>query len=175
IQNGVVTFCSALQFGKQVSLLKFNVDNLVQRKPGQTLARKPFVDRSVNSKTPDAGKLMKQKQSIAKATTTLEKPDKSPKGDLNSEEFMFSYKDVEDTYDDIWPRLRRESLIKVLRNYCNNTNDTPPPSPEPAFENINPMFFELPAMEVPQLIDEDVWNPIYNVDMPECEDLDMSV
>ncbi|KAJ8961058.1 hypothetical protein NQ314_005988 [Rhamnusium bicolor] len=128
-----------------------NADNLVQRKPGNNLTiRKPFLDRSVNSKTPDTGKLLKPKLKFTKETATVEKPKKSPKEDLNADDFMFSYKDVEE--------------------------DTPPPTPDPAPLDIDPIFFELPEVEMPELPDEDNLNRTFEVEIPELDydDLDIS-
>lgn len=67
----------------------------MQRKPGNILARKPFLDRSVNSKTPDTAKLQNSKLHCTK-TSAVEKPKLSPKldDDLNAEDFTYSFKDV---------------------------------------------------------------------------------
>ncbi|KAJ8969555.1 hypothetical protein NQ317_016587 [Molorchus minor] len=140
-----------------------NADNLVQKKT----RRKPFVDRSVNSKTPDTQKLLKPKQNFATEPETVEVP-KSPKEDLNAEE------DVEDTYDDMWPRLSKRNIVEILHNYCNR-EDTLPPSPALPMEEISPIFFELPEVDVPQLIEEDNWNQTFEVEMPDYDDFDMSI
>lgn len=61
----------------------FSDTNVAQKKLENVLTRKPLLDRSVNSKTPDTGK--------------LQKPKVSPKieDDLNGENFTYSFKDTE--------------------------------------------------------------------------------
>ncbi|XP_018572760.1 uncharacterized protein LOC108912083 [Anoplophora glabripennis] len=152
-----------------------NAESAMVRKPGNVLVRKPFIDRSVNSKTPDTGKLQKSKLNIK--GTTVEKPKLSPilNNDLSAEEFTYSFKDVKESYEDIWPksRLSSDDLIQILRNYC-NVEDTPPPSPEPAPIEINPIFFELPHIEMPDFqLEEEPANEVIDIDLPYLDDSEL--
>ncbi|KAJ8917791.1 hypothetical protein NQ315_010697 [Exocentrus adspersus] len=155
-------------------LFSENSESVAQRKPGSLLARKPFLDRSVNSKTPDTAKVQKSKLNLPKGAATAEKPKVSPKlEDLNIDDYAYSFKDVEDSYEDIWPasgRLGSENLVKILRNYC-NVEDTPPPSPEGAPLEIHPMFFELPKLEPPVFqLEEEPLVLVDDIEVPEFED-----
>lgn len=58
------------------------------------MPRKPFFDISVNSKTPDPNKLLKQKQPLKQVEAKPARKPKSPlESDLNAEDFTFSYKE----------------------------------------------------------------------------------
>nr|XP_023021223.1 uncharacterized protein LOC111509671 [Leptinotarsa decemlineata] len=175
-----------------------NTDSLIQRKPGANqISRKPFVDRSVNSKTPEISKFVKSKLQFAKDAAGLEKASHndfackeipnisiSPQNDdLSAEDYIFSGKVVEDVSEDLWPDLHlgREGIINILRNYC-QLGDTPPPSPtSDCFDidpiNIDPLFFSLPDdnMHASPVVWEECCE---NVDVPKIEsddDLDSSL
>ncbi|KAG5889838.1 hypothetical protein JTB14_023163 [Gonioctena quinquepunctata] len=167
-----------------------NADNLVQRKPGANqISRKPFVDRSVNSKTPDINKITKSKLHLSKETTAPEKL--SPKAaisceipkitisprseDLNTEDYVFSGKQVEAHSDNFWPELHldREDILNILQKYCQNA-DTPPPSPssdiyETNSIDIDPMFLELPTEDVQNQVRPYFLEDSFEVEVPQME------
>ncbi|XP_056635857.1 uncharacterized protein LOC130444634 [Diorhabda sublineata] len=170
--------------------LSENAENNIQRKPvPHQLTRKPFIDRSVNGKS-SADKIMKSNNTMNKDVFKQKVSPKaslsqvSPKEDLNGEDFMFSGKDVDDLYDDVWPPLHlgKEGIIKILRDYSFPKN-SPPPSVNSDFDYlemepvIDSDFLELVpnnmfTIDVPMLLDES-----FEVELPQMqsfEDFDTS-
>lgn len=89
-------------------------------------------------------------------------------------------KNVSDFYDDIWgnpPSLGTEGIIKILRNYCTRSEDTPPPSPVKNLldiQEIQQTYFDLPIFNYePEEMEEMSELELDDMDVPPV-DFDMS-
>ncbi|XP_072377465.1 uncharacterized protein [Diabrotica undecimpunctata] len=168
--------------------LSENVDSHIQRKQGNNhLSRKPFIDRSVNGKSPQEKNMKKNlpgKDSLIKQKISPDMSKVVQEDNLNGEDFIYSGKTMKDSYNDIWPsfRLDKEDIIKILRDYSYPPK-TPPPFIDSDFDDfkpttyIEPEFIEmLPkdicTVQAPVILDES-----FEVDMPDLqtfEDLDLT-
>lgn len=164
---------------------------MVQRKPSNVLTRKPFLDRTVNSKSPDPAR-QKSNVNLTNGTASVEKSKVSPKikENFNEPDFTYSFKEVEgkfvkyinyfvaflmfnviislDDCEDVWPRSElfgRENRINICRNYC-SVEDTPPPSPV----RISPIFFDLPKFELPDFQLEEFLDETIDIEVPSYVD-----
>jgi len=108
-----------------------NAESMVQRKPGANtlLPRKPFVDKTVNCNTPDTNRKQKSHLTIKEPTKATSPTIKTPTLEIDPED-RFSYREVEDQYEDLlshFKSLETKDVYHILKNYLDG--NTPPPSP----------------------------------------------